>query len=343
MTADASHRRRVSLADVAKEAGVSTSAASFALNGRSGVSEPVRARVKMAAEALGYVPWTSGVALRTGRSGAVALLIRNMRNPFFLDVINGFDATCATAGLGVIIGSADYSSDREKQLLSTFIAREADGLALAPIGGGDSAMRWQKMTGKPLVLINAAKHAPAVAASRVHVDSEDAVRQAVDHLLSLGHRRIALVAAPHDRSADDERVETFHEAVGRHRFEGRIIETEMQHDRAAEVMAGVLREEPATRPTAFITNSDYIASALYFAAAQAGVRVGDDISVVGHDDLSTSRLLSPALSTIAVDRFEIGVAAATLLIQQLDGGDPETVVAPAALVPRQSSGRPRTP
>lgn len=341
MTVDPSHRRRVSLADVAREAGVSTSAASFALNGRSGVSAAVRDRVKAAAAVLGYVPWTSAVALRTGRSGAVALLIRNLRNPFFLDVINGFDATCATAGLGVIIGSADYSSEREKQLVSTFIAREADGLALAPIGGGGSASRWQKMTGKPLVLINAATHAPDVAASRVHVDSEDAVRQAVAHLLSLGHRRIALVAAPHDRSADHERVETFREAVSRHRFDGRVVETDMQHDRAVEVLGAVLREAPAARPTAFIMNSDYIASALYFAAEKAMLRVGEDVSVIGHDDLTTSRLLSPALSTIAVDRFEIGVAAATLLIQQLDGGGRGTVVIPTTLLSRQSTQTPR--
>jgi DNA-binding LacI/PurR family transcriptional regulator len=337
MTADQPHRRRVSLADVAREAGVSTSAASFALNGRSGVSEPVRARVKAAAESLGYVPWNSAVALRTGRSGAVALLIRNLRNPFFLDVINGFDATCATAGLGVIIGSADYSSERERELVSTFIAREADGLALAPIGGGDAATRWQKSTGKPLVLINAANHSPQLAASRVHVDSEAAVRQAVEHLRGLGHRRIAIVAAPHDRSADDERVDTFRTEVARHRLEGRVVDTAMQHDRAAEVVGAVMREDAATRPTAYITNSDYIASALYFAAAEAGLRIGQDISVVGHDDLSTSRLLAPALSTVAVDRFEIGVVAATLLIQALDGGERETVVIPATLVPRGSS------
>ena len=111
MTADQPHRRRVSLADVAREAGVSTSAASFALNGRTGVSEPVRERVKAAAESLGYVPWNSAVALRTGRSGAVALLIRNLRNPFFLDVINGFDASAicdATRSASVRLCSSSY-------------------------------------------------------------------------------------------------------------------------------------------------------------------------------------------------------------------------------------------
>ncbi|CAD6008418.1 LacI family DNA-binding transcriptional regulator [Agreia sp. COWG] len=338
MTDTPQQRRRVSLADVARESGVSVAAASFALNGRSGVSEPVRQRVKDAAARLNYTPWTSAVALRTGRSGAVALLIRNLRNPFFLDVINGFDATCAEAGIGVIIGSADYSSKREAELVSTFIAREADGLALAPIGGGSAAHTWSKATGKPLVLINSAGHAPELEVSRVHVDSIAAVRQAVDHLLGLGHRRIALIAAPHDRSADDERVDTFRELAALHGFPGRVIESEMRHDRAVDVALSVLAEPAATRPTAFVTNSDYIASALYFAAAELGLVIGVDLSVVGHDDLSTSRFLAPSLTTIAVDRFEIGVGAARALMNQLDGAPVQSLVSPTTLVARGSTG-----
>jgi DNA-binding LacI/PurR family transcriptional regulator len=338
MPRDDAPRRRVSLTDVAREAGVSPAAASFALNGRSGVGEVVRARVKEAAARLGYTPSTSAVALRTGRSGAVGLLIRNMRNPFFLDVINGFDGTCAAAGLGVVIGSADYSPEREAELVATFAARGVDGLALAPIGGGSAAADWDGSTGKPVVLINGARHAPGIDASRVHVDGEQAVAQAVAHLAELGHQRIAIVAAPRDRIADDERVAAFHRICGERGLAPRVIETAMQHDAAVDALTRVLREGAAARPTAVITSSDYLATAVYSAAETAGLRVGVDVSVVGHDDLGTSRFLAPALTTIAVDRFALGAAAAHRLIERLDGGEAGTTVVPTSLVARASTG-----
>ena len=338
MTRDPAPRRRVSLTDVAREAGVSAAAASFALNGRSGVGEVVRARVKEAAARLGYVPSTSAVALRTGRSGAVGLLIRNMRNPFFLDVIHGFDATCAAAGLGVVIGSADYSPAREAELVATFAARGVDGLALAPIGGGSAAADWDGSTAKPLVLINGARHAPGIDASRVHVDGEQAVGQALAHLADLGHRRVAIVAAPRDRSADDERVAAFHRISGERGLVPRVIESAMQHDAAVEALTRALGEPAGTRPTAIVTSSDYLATAVYSAADAAGLRMGVDVSVVGHDDLGTSRFLAPALTTIAVDRTALGATAARRLIERLDGGEAATTVVPTSLVARASTG-----
>jgi DNA-binding LacI/PurR family transcriptional regulator len=338
MTTDPPRRRRVSLSDVAREAGVSTSAASFALNGRTGVSDVVRQRVKDAAVRLRYTPSSSAVALRTGRSGTVGLLIRNLRNPFFLDVVAGFDVTCARAGLGVVIGSADYSPAREAELVDTFVARQLDGLALAPIGGGSAAADWDGATGRPVVFVNAALHAPDIDASRVHVDSEAAVRQAVEHLVALGHRRIAVVAAPDGRSADDERVSTFLRLATQLGLDGRVVETPMQHEAALAALTQVLGEPAASRPTALVTSSDYIATAAYAAAESAGLRVGRDVSVVGHDDLGTSRFLAPSLTTVAVDRHRIGVEAATALISRLDGGAPSTTVVPTVLVPRRSTG-----
>ncbi len=338
MATDSSQHRRISLSDVAREAGVSISAASFALNERVGVSEAVRARVREAAVRLRYIPSSSAVALRTGRSGTVGLLIRNMRNPFFLDVINGFDVTCARAGLGVVIGSADYSSARETELVGTFIARQVDGLALSPIGGGSAAADWDDATGRPLVFINAAEHAREIDASRVHVDSEGAVQQAVGHLTELGHQRIAIVAAPDGHSADSERVSTFQRLASQLDVDGRVIRTPMQHNSAVEALTRVLQKPETRRPTAIITSSDYIATAGYSAAETAGLQVGIDVGIVGHDDLTTSRFLAPSLTTIAVDRFQIGVEAATSLISRLEGNGPSTTVVATTLVPRRSTG-----
>ncbi|RIJ55327.1 LacI family DNA-binding transcriptional regulator, partial [Clavibacter phaseoli] len=183
-----------------------------------------------------------------------------------------------------------------------------------------------------------ARHAPGIDASRVHVDGEQAVAQALAHLADLGHRRVAIVAAPRDRSADDERVAAFHRISRERGLVPRVIESAMQHDAAVEALTRALAEPAGTRPTAIVTSSDYLATAVYSAADAAGLRMGVDVSVVGHDDLGTSRFLAPALTTIAVDRTALGAAAARRLIERLDGGEAATTVVPTSLVARASTG-----
>ncbi|WP_405165473.1 LacI family transcriptional regulator [Nocardia sp. NBC_01499] len=328
--------------DIASSLGVSISAVSLALSGRAGVGEQLREQILARAAELGYRPNVSAVALRTRRTKVLGLLIRNLRNPHFLDVIDGFDETCASAGYDVMVGSSRYDPDRERELLDAFEDRAIDGLAIAPIGASRQVRQWHASTKRPVVLLNSAEGGDRQTTMSVRSDQRTAVDLAVRHLVDLGHRRLAMVIAPPDKSPDPERWQRFHVLSAQLDFAATAVTTELSADAARVAVADALRGAPEVRPTAFVANSDYIAHAVYLAAADCGLRVPDDVSVIGHDDLPTSASLSPPLTTIGVNRREIGERAATLLIGTLAGRPPEDpdVIVAVDLRVRSSTARP---
>ncbi|MGW2377097.1 LacI family DNA-binding transcriptional regulator [Kitasatospora sp. NPDC001683] len=271
---------------------------------------------------LGYRPNATAVALRTHRSQVLGLLIRNLHNPFLLDVVDGFDGACAAAGYEVMIGSSRYDPSREWELLHAFQDRGVDGLAVAPIGTGPAVGDWAEAYRCPLVLLNAPPPQAGAAVMSVRGVGAAAVAQAVRHLVELGDRELTLVVAPADKDPEPERLERFRAPARESGFAARVVETELGLDAAREAVGRVSAEPPSRRPTAFLTNSDHLAQAVYLAAADLGWRVPEDLSVVGHDDLPTAGLLAPPLTTLRVDRREIGRRAATLLIDSLEGRPP---------------------
>ncbi|MGW5107232.1 LacI family DNA-binding transcriptional regulator [Nocardia sp. NPDC004123] len=331
--------------DVAISLGVSISAVSLALAGRPGVSDQLRERILQRAAELGYRPNASAVALRTRRTRVLGLLIRNLRNPHFLDVIDGFDETCSAAGYDVMVGSSRYDAGRERQLLDAFQHRAVDGLAIAPIGTSPHAREWHSVTRRPVVLLDTADREHPGLTMSVRSDQETSVDLAVRHLLGLGHRRLAMVVAPPEKSPDPERLERFRRLGGELGFTALPVTTELSADAARPAVTAALRVHPDERPTAFITNSDYIAHTVYLSAADCGLRVPEDVSVIGHDDLPTSPSLSPALTTLAVDRHAIGCRAATLLIDALHSRpiDQPNIVVPVHLETRSSTAPPPRP
>lgn len=348
--------RRTTLADIARAVGVSVGAVSVAINGRPGVSDELRRTIQETAQRLGYSPNRSAVALRTRRSGLVGLLIRNLRNPFFLDVAEGFERECAARGCEVVIGSSHYDPARELALVHAFADRAVDALALAPIGGARAAHAWKAATGAPIVLLNSVTYAPDVAALRVHSDGAAALEGAVDHLVALGHRRIGLIEGPQSQSPDLERTEFFHASLRRHGLQGRVLESDnLSWGAIARSLAADVQRGPGRRTTALITNSDDAAYGVYAAVRELGLVIPRDLSVVGNDDLDTSQLLDPPLTTHRVDRRGMGATAAHLLLDALgqegkaDGGSdgaagssmlPRTVTMPVVLKVRASTGPP---
>ncbi|MHB8275449.1 MAG: LacI family DNA-binding transcriptional regulator [Dermatophilaceae bacterium] len=344
--------RRTTQADIARVLGVSVGAVSVAVNGRPGVSDELRRTVQETAERLGYSPNRSAVALRTRRSGLVGLLIRNLRNPFFLDVAEGFERECAARGREVVIGSSHYDLRRELALVHAFADRAVDALALAPIGGGRAAHAWKAATGAPIVLLNSVTYAPDVVALRVHSDGAAALDGAVDHLVGLGHRRIALIEGPRSQSPDLERTEFFRASIRRHGLRGRVLEADdLSWGAIGRRLATDVRRGPGRRTTALVTNSDDAAYGVYAAARELGLVIPRDLSVVGNDDLDTSRLLDPPLTTHHVDRRGMGATAARLLLDALaqegesDGAVgslllTRTVTIPVVLKVRASTGPP---
>lgn len=296
---------RPSIKDVARAAGVSPTLASFALNDRSGVAPKTKERILAAAASLGYQADPHARALRTGSTGLLGLVVRNLSNPYFLGLISGAQEAAVRHGQSVLVVDADYSARREQEHVRRLAAQRVQGLAIAPVGTGASVRLWQQLRpGAPTVVLNAtARRIKGV--SRVGPDNVQAVDLATRHLASLGHTEITFLTAPRRLMADHDRLEEFQRLCTDLNVRPRPIETPLNlHDVHARMLA-LFDDRP---PTAIITNSDYTAHAIYKAARERGLRIGHDLSVVGHDDLPTSELLDPPLTTLRIDTRAVGRA-----------------------------------
>ena len=195
--------------DVARLAGVSVASVSFALNGQPGVADDTRQRILAAAAQLGYRANTQAQALRRGRTTTYGLVIRNFSNPFFLEVLTGAERAASDAGATLLLLDSHYSADREHLLVREMAAQRLAGLAIAPVGKGESLRLWQELRpGTPVVALNAAVEGiPGV--SRVYPDNAAGVELAMRRLADLGHSCVAFLSAPRGLVADPDRLRHF--------------------------------------------------------------------------------------------------------------------------------------
>ncbi|REF36934.1 LacI family DNA-binding transcriptional regulator [Thermasporomyces composti] len=326
---------RPTIADVARLAGVSVSLVSLALNNREGVSPTTKARILAVADQVGYHADPQARALRRGSSEALGLVVRNLSNPYFLDVITGAQEAAARHGRTVLVADADYSPKREQDHLRRLAAQRVEGLAIAPVGTGRSVRLWRELRpGSPVVVLNATARA-ADAVARVGPDNQRAVELAVRHLAELGHEEIAFLTAPRRVMADHDRLIAFYAECAALGIKPRPVETPLNLVAVHRRVLALLDERP---PTAIITNSDYTAHAVYKAARDRGLRVGRDLSVVGHDDLPTSELLDRPLTSVRVDARAIGRALVRALLNHETATDHRE---PVELIVRESTCPPR--
>ena len=323
--------RPAGIRDVARLAGVSVASASFAVNGQPGVAPATRRRILAAAEQLGYRANPQAQALRRGRTTTYGFVVRNFANPFFLEVLNGAEQAAAEAGVTLLLLDSRYSLEHERRHVQEMAAQRLAGLAIAPVGTGESIRLWQELRpGTPVVALNATA-GRITGLSRVGPDNRAAVELPMRRLAELGHTSVAFLSAPRSLMPDPDRLRHFRRLAKDLGLRGTVMYSPLTLDdvRAA---AAVLLAAPGA-PGAVITNSDYTAHAVYKAARDLSLRVGPAVSVVGHDDLPTSELLDPPLATIRLDGRELGRA---LMARLLGGGPPDHYVAPVELVQRAS-------
>jgi DNA-binding LacI/PurR family transcriptional regulator len=323
--------RPAGLRDVAKAVGVSLATASLAINGQPGVAEETRRRIVAAAEQLGYRANPQAQALRRGRTTTYGFVVRNFANPFFLEVLSGAQQVAADSGATLLVLDSRYSLDRERRHVRELAAQRVAGLAIAPVGTGESIRLWHDLRpGAPVVALNASADGIRDVC-RVHPDNEAAVSLPMRRLAELGHACVAFLSAPHHLMADPDRLRHFRRLARELDVRPRVMYSPLT---IADVQqaAGALLAGPGA-PTAIITNSDYTAHAVYKAARELALPVGRGVSVVGHDDLPTSELLAPPLATIRMDHRAMGRA---LMMRLLEPGPPGDYVADVELVERAS-------
>jgi DNA-binding LacI/PurR family transcriptional regulator len=322
--------------DVARLAGVSVATVSFALNGQPGVATDTRRRIMEAAERLGYRANPQAQALRRGRTTTYGLVIRNLNNPFFLEVLNGAEQSAGEAGATLLLLDSHYSVERERMLVREMAVQRLAGLAIAPVGKGESVRLWQELRpGTPVVALNASVHG-VTGVSRVYPDNAAGVELAMRRIAELGHSSVGFLSAPRRLAADPDRLRHFRRLARELGARPTVMNSPLTITGVRKAAAILLARRDA--PTAIITNSDYTALGIYLTARDLSLRIGPDVSVIGHDDLPTSELLDPPLATIRLDGLKMGRA---LMARLLAGNPPDDYVAPVELVERESLQRPQ--
>jgi DNA-binding LacI/PurR family transcriptional regulator len=317
--------------DVARKAGVSVASVSFALNGQPGVAKDTRRRILAAAAELGYRANPQAQALRRGRTTTYGLVIRNFSNPFFLEVLTGAERAADEAGVTLLLLDSHYSIERERMHVREMAAQRLAGLAIAPVGDGESVRLWQELRpGTPVVALNASMEG-FTGVSRVYPDNAVGVELAMRRLADLGHSYAAFLSAPRGMAADTDRLRYFRRQARELGVRPHVIRAPLTIADVRKAARTLLTRHDA--PTAIITNSDYTALGIYKTARDLSLRIGPDVSVIGHDDLPTSELLDPPLATIRIDGQEMGQA---LMARLLDWDPPTDYVAPVELVERAS-------
>jgi LacI family transcriptional regulator len=334
---------RATLRDVARIAGVHPGTVSRALNPATEalVRDETVERVRRVAEQLGYRPNPLARGLKTNRSFTVGVIVPDIQNPLFPPIIRGLDDRLGEAGYTPLIANTDNDPERERVDFEAMRARAVDGFITATARLDHELLDEIAALGVPLVLVNRGLEDGELPSATA--DDRAGVRLAVEHLVALGHRRIAHLAGPQGVSTGLRRFEGFREAMKAAGLDPSLVRvsrafTEPEGARLCEeLLAG------GTPVTGIVAGNDLMALGCYDVFAALAVECPRDLSVVGFNDMPFAARFAPPLTTVRIPHYEIGVAAAQLLLDILNGENagPAEVVLPAELVVRGSTAPPQ--
>ncbi|MBC9713744.1 LacI family DNA-binding transcriptional regulator [Streptomyces sp. TRM66268-LWL] len=325
--------------DVAKHAGVSVGTVSNVINHPDMVSEETRKRVRAVIERLGYVRSESARHLRAGRSRIMALLVLDMGNPFFVDVARGAERAARQAGLGVMVCNSAQSPDEEADYLGLFAEQRVRGVLLTPADASGRNIEAFRRHGIPFVLVD--RVAEGTTECSVSVDDVLGGALAVRHLVDAGHRSIAYVSGPAGLHQVRDRRQGALNALAEAGLPPEALrELPTEHlDVAAGRDAGSRILGLAQRPTAVFCANDLLALGVLQTMYAAGVRVPEDMAIVGYDDIEFAAAAVVPLTSVRQPAVTMGAMAAELLLEETESEDHEhrRVVLQPELVVRRSS------
>jgi LacI family transcriptional regulator len=339
----------VSIRDVAAAAGVSVATVSRVLSPATAhvpMRKETRDRVERAIDQLGYRPNDLARALLHHRTSAIGLVVPDISNPYYPPMVRGVEDVASAHGYRVVLCNTDRDPAKISGYLDTLIKTRVDGIVVAGGGWADVPDRTAVLGNYRTGLVAVGRH--LTAHPSVRIDNVAASREAAEHLIGLGHRRIAFLGGPASSTTVQDRAQGYRDALKVADLPGSAAAVtygdfteECGYAATRELLETSLPSPTALPPTALLCANDRIALGAYAAAADAGRRVPHDVSVVGFDDTPIARYVRPTLTTVAIPTYEMGGAAVRLLLAQLDGGGgPEVETMATRLVVRDSTSPP---
>jgi|SRR5579871_538633 len=298
---------------VAKLAGVSTATVSRTINNQR-VTPATAYRVRQAIEELKYFPNTQARSLVSGRSRIVGLIVSDITNPFFPELVKGFYDAAARSGYEILLADTEYDSNRMATGVRRMLERKVDAVAI--MTSEMDPVLTQQLTRRsiPTVFLDVGEVARHT--SNIRIDYESGISQAVAHLLDWGHRRVAFISGPDDLKSSCIRRQAFLKAMKeRGLAESRVETGNHRIDGGFAAMGLIL--SGASRPTAVLCSNDLTAIGALRAIRRAGLQVPDDMSVVGFDDIALAEFTEPPLTTVRLPRQELAGKAFEALMDTL--------------------------
>ena len=329
--------------DVAELAGVSAGTVSNVLNRPSYVNLDTRERVRLAIDSLGFIPRQRSRQFRPGRVRNLGIAIANLDNPFFVDVALGAESLARELDVGIVISNSAYDPVREDQNLELLVQQRVQGIIISPVDEKSSQLQALRDRGVPMVFVD------RVTADRdcwsVVVDDRRGGQLGMEHLLEKGHTRIAFVGHPEKSAKVATRLAGARDAIAQH--SGDAVELEVISVESWTVEGGkdaaevLVARSPALRPTAVFCANDMMALGMLQTLDHAGIRVPDDIALIGYDDLEWAGISMIPLTTVRQPRRLLGRTAVEMIMQLLDDPNrrmqPHHVVLQPELVVRETT------
>lgn len=304
--------------DVAEQAGVSTATVSRALMSPEKVSASARQKVEQAVLAVGYSPHGLSRSTKRNESRTILVIVPDICDPFFADVIKGIENTAAESGYLVLIGDCAHQNQQEKTFINLIFNKQIDGMLLLGSNLPFKASKEEQRNFPPMVMAN--EFSPELELPTVHTDNLTAAYEAVHHLLGLGHQRIGCIAGPEYMPQCQYRLQGYIQALRRNGLSvdnSMIVKGDFSYQFGAHALSQLMNLP--TPPTAIFCHSDVMAIGAMFQAKKLGLRIPQDFSIVGFDDIILSQYCDPPLTTVAQPRFQLGRQAMLLLLEQLLG------------------------
>ncbi len=329
--------------EVARRAGVSASTVSRVLSRPNVVSPDTRRRVLETVEQMGYAPNSVARNLRTRRSNKILVTVPDISNPFFSLIIQGIEGAAQRAGYTVLLGNTQHDERHEERYARMLKRKEADGLIFLghrlPTAAAELV---DAMAPRCAPVVHGCEYSPVLGVASVHIDNAGAAADAMEHLYELGHRRIAVITGPLISPLSRDRLQG---ATCRARAYGAEDQLIVRHGDFSLESGTSIAEcllDHADRPTAIFCFNDEMAIGVIAVAKRHRLRVPEDLSVVGFDDIRFARHIDPPLTTISQPMREIGEGTVRLLLEILNGDEikPVSVTLPHQLTLRSSTAPP---
>ncbi len=327
---------------VAKRAGVSTATVSRTINGSAKVTPQTADRVRAAIQDLNFYPNTNARALGSGRSRLYGLIISDITNPFFPEIAKAFEDIAVEHGQEVLMANTNYDPVRMETCVRQMLQRKVDGVAIMTSEMDDKLVKTLKGQNIPIVFLDTGQSGPGISVLRINYAG--GVESGMDHLIGLGHRRFAFISGPLHLVSALTRFRAFNEGMARNHLvthQALIREGNHRVDGGHDAMARIL--ESGARPTAVMASNDLTAIGAMGAIYEHGLRVPEDVSVIGYDNIQLSAFTRPALTTIGLPRDEIARTAFRALFRASSPGTTQPIpgekhLVQTTLVLRKSTG-----